>query len=150
VFARYSVDWRPTQQIRIEPQYQLQQYRRRSDSSIVGRRRIPRLKAEYQLTRAIFLRWIGEYDANEQDALRDDTRTDLPIVIRNPVSGESELAKAGSRSRFRNDWLFSFQPNPGTVFFAGYGSTTSKRSRSGSDELRASTTVLLKVFCSRL
>jgi hypothetical protein len=24
---------------------------------------------------------------------------------------------------FRADWLVSYQPNPGTVFFAGYGST---------------------------
>jgi hypothetical protein len=23
----------------------------------------------------------------------------------------------------RIDWLFSYQPNPGTVFFAGYGSS---------------------------
>ena len=24
---------------------------------------------------------------------------------------------------FRADWLFSYQPNPGTVFFAGYGAS---------------------------
>ena len=126
VFARYSVDWRPTQQIRIQPQYQLQQYRRRTDGSIVGRRRIPRVRAEYQLTRAIFLRWIGEYDANEQDALRDDSRTELPIVIRNRVTGSYDPALAQRRNRFRNDWLFSYQPTPGTVIFAGYGSTTAE------------------------
>jgi uncharacterized protein DUF5916 len=126
LFGRYSLDWRPTQQIRIQPQYQIQQFRRPSDASLVGRRRIPRLKAEYQLTRSVFLRWIGEYDANEQDALRDDTRTGLPVVIRNRATGEYELAAAASRSRFRNDWLFSFQPNPGTVIFAGYGSTASE------------------------
>ena len=126
VFARYSADWRPTQQIRIQPQYQLQQYRRRTDGSIVGRRRIPRLQAEYQLTRAVFLRWIGEYDANEQVALRDDSRTGLPIVIRDAATGEYEPAGAVSRNRFRNDWLFSYQPRPGTVIFAGYGSTSSE------------------------
>ncbi len=125
-FVRYSLDWRPTRQIRIQPQYQLQQYRRRTDGSLVGRRRIPRLRAEYQLTRSIFLRWIGEYDANEQDALRDDSRTELPLVIRNPATGAYEPARASSRNQFRNDWLFSFQPNPGTVVFAGYGSTTSE------------------------
>jgi hypothetical protein len=125
VFARYSLDWRPTQQIRVQPQYQLQQYRRRTDGSIVGRRRIPRLRAEYQLTRAIFLRWIGEYDANEQDALHDDTRTELPIVIRNSTGGY-DATVAQTRNRFRNDWLFSYQPNPGTVIFAGYGSTTTE------------------------
>ncbi len=125
-FTRYSLDWRPTQQIRIQPQYQLQQYRRRTDGTLVGRRRIPRLRAEYQLARAIFLRWIGEYDANEQDALHDDSRTELPIVIRNRATGAYEPARVNARNRFRNDWLFSFQPNPGTVVFAGYGSTTSE------------------------
>ncbi len=123
VFARYGVDWRPTQQLRVNPQYQLQQYRRRSDNSLVGRRRIPRLKVEYQLTRAIFLRWIGEYDANEQDDLRDDTRTNLPIVIRDRSTGTYRPARGFSRNQFRNDWLFSYQPTPGTVVFAGYGST---------------------------
>jgi hypothetical protein len=126
VFARYGLDWRPTQQLRVNPQYQLQQYRRRSDNSIVGRRRIPRLKLEYQLTRAIFMRWIGEYDANEQDDLRDDTRTELPVVIRNSSTGEYELARGFTRNQFRNDWLFSYQPNPGTVIFAGYGSTATE------------------------
>jgi hypothetical protein len=24
---------------------------------------------------------------------------------------------------FRSDWLFSYQPTPGTVLFAGYGNT---------------------------
>ena len=32
-------------------------------SLIVGSRRIPRLKVEYQLSRAIFFRAVGEYDA---------------------------------------------------------------------------------------
>ena len=31
---------------------------------------------------------------------------------------------AGLRDRsYRNDWLFSYQPTPGTVLFAGYGNT---------------------------
>jgi hypothetical protein len=123
LFARYTVDWRPTQQLRVNPQYQVQQYRRRTDGSLVGRRRIPRLKIEYQLSRAIFFRWIGEYDANEQDDLRDDSRTELPIVIRNPTTGAYEPALAFMRNQFRNDWLFSYQPNPGTVIFVGYGNT---------------------------
>jgi hypothetical protein len=30
-------------------------------------------------------------------------------------------AAAFERNAFRADWLFSYQPTPGTVFFAGYG-----------------------------
>jgi hypothetical protein len=57
----------------------LQSYERRSDGSKVGVRRIPRLTVEYQVSRPIFLRVIGEYDSRKQDALRDDSRTELPI-----------------------------------------------------------------------
>jgi hypothetical protein len=74
------------------------------------------------VTRSIFLRAIGEYDASRQDSLRDDSRTNLPIVIRNAETGTYERASAFERNRFRVDALFSYQPTPGTVFFAGYGS----------------------------
>ena len=34
------------------------------------------------------------------------------------------MASAPERDHtFRADWLVSYQPSPGTVFFAGYGST---------------------------
>ena len=126
VFARYNADWRPTDQLRISAGYQLQSYRRRTDGTMVGLRKIPRLKVEYQVSRAIFLRWIGEYDANEQDMLRDDSRTGLPIVVLNRTTGAYERQHAFQDNRFRNDWLFSYQPTPGTVLFAGYGSTVSE------------------------
>ena len=35
-------------------------------------------------------------------------------------------ALGSERNRFRVDWLFSYQPTPGTVVFAGYGSTLSE------------------------
>ena len=37
--------------------------------------------------------------------------------------GDFVRATAFKRESFRGDLLFSYQPNPGTVFFAGYGST---------------------------
>ena len=112
-----------TDQIRVSAQYQLQAFDRRSDGTSVGRRRIPRLKVEYQLSRSIFFRAVGEYDASRQDALRDDSRTELPIVVRNAVTGDYVPALASETNQFRLDWLFSYKPTPGTVVFAGYGST---------------------------
>ena len=122
VFATYALDWRPTPQLRISPQYQLQSYDRRTDGSTVGVGRIPRLKVEYQVSRPVFLRFIGEYTSQTQDALRDDSRTNLPIVIRDPATGIFMPSPAFERNRFRVDALFSYQPTPGTVFFAGYSS----------------------------
>lgn len=120
VFADMSVLWRPTQQARLDLRYQLQSFVRRTDGSTVGLRQIPRARLEYQLTRAIFLRGVLEYDDNRQDDLRDDSRTNLPIVIRNPATGAYERAYGERRRQVRGDLLFSYQPTPGTVFFAGY------------------------------
>ncbi len=122
VIVQGGADWRPTDRLRVSPAYQLQQYRRHTDGTLVGRRQIPGLKVEYQLSRAVFVRMIGECDGRRQDALRDDSRTNLPIVIRDAVTGAFVPQVAFERNRFRLDWLFSYQPTPGTVFFAGYSS----------------------------
>ena len=126
VFATYAADWRPNEKLRLNAQYQLQSYERRSDRSTVGVRKIPRVKAEYQVSRAIFLRFIAEYDARRQDTLRDDTRTELPILIRDPATGLYAPSLAFENNRFRVDALFSYQPTPGTVVFAGYSSILSE------------------------
>ena len=38
---------------------------------------IPRVKLEYQIARAIFMRLVGEYDLSESHDLRDETRTSI-------------------------------------------------------------------------
>jgi hypothetical protein len=120
--ADVTVQWRPIAQLRADASWKLQSYRRRSDDSIVGRRTIPRVKVEYQVTRAIFLRGVAEWDREHQDDLRDDSRTGGPVYIRNAATGEYERALGFRRTRLRADGLFSYQPVPGTVFFAGYTS----------------------------
>ncbi len=122
IFLNVGAAWKPTGKLRVDARYQLQSFRRRTDDSIVGIRRIPRVKAEYQLSRSIFVRMVGEYNSDWQDDLRDDSRTNLPIYIRNASGGFDRAAKTYTKS-FRADWLFSYQPTPGTVLFAGYGNT---------------------------
>jgi len=39
--------------------------------------------------------------------------------------GSYTLAEGVRQRSFRNDWLFSYQPTPGTVLFAGYGNALS-------------------------
>ena len=117
-----NVTLRPTEQLRAEASYTRQQYIRKTDRSTVRVRDIPRLKLEYQLTRAIFFRFVGQYDATNVHDLRDDTRTNDPIVVPDGDGG-FERVTAWTRNDFRFDALFSFEPNPGTVIFAGYGSS---------------------------
>ena len=59
-----------------------------------------------------------------------------PILIRDPGSGAYEPALGYERGRLRVDWLFSYQPNPGTVLFAGYGSTLTEAGSLGLRGLR--------------
>jgi len=116
----FGVNWRPTDQIRIEGRYRQNRYQRRT-GSLVGNQRIPRLKIEYQLARPLFVRLVGEYNAYQQDSLRDDTRTNGVILI------NGRRTQAFTDNIFRGDVLLSFTPTPGTVFFAGYGSTLEDR-----------------------
>ncbi len=130
LFADFGLEWRATEQLRVEARYQRQSFVRRQDGSTVAERDIPRLKAEYQLNRAIFLRVVGEYDSERRDALRDTTRTELPIVVRGP-DGTYRPASAFERNALRLEFLFSYQPTPGTVFFAGYQSRLREPERFG-------------------
>jgi hypothetical protein len=123
VYLTAVTNWRPTTKLRVDAEYRLQQFKRRTDGSLVGRRQLPRVRVEYQATRFVFLRVVAEYDAQLRDALRDDSRTERPILIRDPDSGVYEPALQEGSNRLRLDLLFSWQPTPGTVFFAGYGST---------------------------
>jgi hypothetical protein len=111
-----SLNMRPTDRLRLTGNFDLQDYQRRTDGSRVGVNAIPRLKAEYQLTRSIFIRAVGEYDLTEHDDLRDESRTGFPLL----VNGQRAMAERSAT--LHGDYLFAFQPNPGTVFFVGYGS----------------------------
>ena len=131
-----TLDWRPTSKLRVNGLYQIQYVGRRTDGSTVDVWRSPRLKLEYQLSRPIFLRLVGEYTTERRDDLRDDTRTDLPILILDEEATRYVRAAAFGHRSFRGDFLFSYQPNPGTVLFAGYGSTLRDPTELGRASLR--------------
>lgn len=116
-----GADWRPTDKIRVNGTYNMQYFNRRTDGTLVGDSKIPRVKLEYQLARPLFVRVVGEYNATYQDDLRDDSRTNDPLLIRQ--GGAYRRATAFRDNQFRADGLIAYQPNPGTVIFAGYGST---------------------------
>ncbi|HEX2218407.1 MAG TPA: DUF5916 domain-containing protein [Gemmatimonadales bacterium] len=123
IISNFGLTWRPTGKLRLDGTYALQQVRRVSDGSLVNVAHLPRLKVEYQLSRPIFLRLVGEYGHEQQDSLRDDTRSEAPLLIYDQAAGDFVRTRAFTRSSFRGDILFSYQPNPGTVAFLGYGST---------------------------
>ncbi|HTD61401.1 MAG TPA: DUF5916 domain-containing protein [Gemmatimonadaceae bacterium] len=116
-----TLNYRPTSQLRAQLMYNAQVFWRHDDWSIVGKTLIPRLVVEYQLSRPIFFRLVGQYQAVYQNTLRDDGRTDLPIFLLNPATGTYSRAAAFQNNQLQLQGLFAYQPIPGTVAFVGYG-----------------------------
>jgi hypothetical protein len=121
-YLTLNADWRPTTQLRLSQSYVMQSYRRRTDGSLVGKSEIPRFKAEYQLSRSMLVRAVAEYQAGRQETLRDDSRTNDPLLLRRR-DGTFVRLLGGKSNEVRPELLFAYTPMPGTVFFAGYGGT---------------------------
>lgn len=111
--------WKPTSGVRLDGRWVHQRLTRARDGSWFSTANIPRLKVEYQLTRDIFFRYVGQYSAEERDALRDP-RSEDPLIV------DGDAQPRITATRFQNDVLFSYKPTPGTVFFFGYGSSLSE------------------------
>ena len=123
IWLTINTHFRPTDKLRVTASYQHQQVDRPSDGSAVSVWRIPRARVEYQISRPFFVRLIGEYNAYSQLALRDDSRTGHPLLVFDPGVGDYVRTEPVRDNSFRGDLLLAYQPNPGTVIFAGYGST---------------------------
>jgi hypothetical protein len=115
IFANAEAEFRPTERLRITTSYVKQRYVRQTDHTQVADARIPRLKLEYQIARPLFVRLVGEYASSEQDVLRDDGRTNAPLLV------NGAPAAAFTDGTFRSDCLVSYRPVPGTVLLVGSG-----------------------------
>ena len=117
-----GAEWRPTAALRVETSVVHQELERARDGSRFSTATIPRIKTEYQFSRSVFLRYIGQYVAEDRTALVD-SRTGLPLLP--SLLGEGAFGSSGAEvvNEFRNDLLFSYKPTPGTVFFIGYGAS---------------------------
>jgi hypothetical protein len=115
-----QVDLRPSSQVRVGALLRYQQFVRHRDGTVFSTQVVPRLRLEYQFSRALFLRFIGQVESRDRSALRDP-RTEQPLFRR---SASGVLSRQGARRSLlgRADWLVSYLPSPGTVVFFGYGS----------------------------
>ncbi len=125
-----TVDLRPTGQLRVSLQYTRLTITRARDGSRFSREAIPRVKVEYQVSRAFFVRFVGQYAARTRDALVD--AAGRPILV------DSVLAGGLSSNEVRTDVLFSYRPTPGTLVYLGYGATLTEPDafRFDTDQLR--------------
>jgi hypothetical protein len=113
-----QVDLRPTPALRISAQYH-RLVLHRHDGSWFSTEDIPRLKIEYQATRSIFFRVVGQYTTLKSDALLDPATGDT-LLVNGAVAGPTRS------NELRVDWLFSYRPSPGTLIYLGYGASCSE------------------------
>lgn len=114
--ASGSISLRPDPSVRLNVSTTFQEIRRTRDNSRFARTIIPRVRAEYQPTRALFFRVIGEYQSAREAALVD-ARTGRPL-LRDGTPVASKRTES-----LRLDLLASYEPAPGTVAYFGYGGT---------------------------
>jgi hypothetical protein len=123
-----QLNLRPTAGLRISL---LNTYNRitRTDGSLFARTIIPRLKVEFQPSRALFFRVVGEYVSQKTTDLVDPASG-------NPILVNGVALQGGDDNNFRLDLLASFEPTPGTVAFLGYGSSMEGNKTLGFSDLR--------------
>jgi hypothetical protein len=126
-----GMDIRPTDHLRFNVTYNDSRVYRPSDGSRVLLQDVAVGTTEYQLSRAFQLRLIAQYAVNTRDSLHDDSRTDLPIVIRDPATGAFVRAAAYDNRQLQLNFLFTYLPNPGTVVYFGYGTVDQRPDLTG-------------------
>ena len=110
-----ALELRPTNALRTTLQFSRLTLDRKRDDSRFSTETIPRIKTEYQVTRALFFRMVGQYAARSRSGLVD---RDGRLIL---INGEPDGATA--TNEFSMDWLLSYRPMPGTLVYFGYGST---------------------------
>ncbi len=126
-----SLTLRPTGALRMSASSTYSRITRDRGGSEFARTIIQRVKVEYQLSRSLFFRVVGEYIAGRRSAL-EDARTGAPLFVDGTQSSATES------NRMRLDWLASFEPSPGTVAFVGYGASLNDQRPFGFDNLTRS------------
>ncbi|HVT38874.1 MAG TPA: hypothetical protein VHE78_07510, partial [Gemmatimonadaceae bacterium] len=116
-----SLDLRPGDRLRVSATFVSSRFTRTSDGLRTLTTRIPRLKMEYQVARPIFVRVVAQYEASVREPLHDPA-TGSTLLVRGADGSYAPAIQTRSNT-LRADFLFSYRPSPGTVFFAGYGSS---------------------------
>ncbi len=108
-----SLELRPTPSMQVDLSYGFSRIWRTEDGSFYSAADTPRLRFQYQFTRALFTRLLFQYDLEKRDALRDPT-TGYPIYI------DREPVEANDSGDFLGQILIAFEPSPRTIVYVGW------------------------------
>jgi hypothetical protein len=131
-----SLDLRPSNQLRVSATYVSSTFTRRRDGVRSATTRIPRLKVEYQIARPLFVRIVSQYTAGQREPLLDP-QTGRTLLV--PSGSGFAPSTAQTSNLLRADFLISYRPSPGTVFFAGYGNSLTESDPLAFQRLRRTT-----------
>jgi hypothetical protein len=123
-----DVGIRPMPALRIDGSLSLARLNRASDGSEFAREIIPRVRLEYQVTRPLFVRLVGQYVSESQAALY--SVDGFPLI----VDGVPALATNGNT--FGLEALISYSPVPGTIAFLGYAASMQTPTSFGISDLQ--------------
>jgi len=108
----------PTTSLSARLEVRHERLTRQRDGSEYSSATIPRLETRYQFSRALFVRFIGEYASQRRAAQLD------PVAGRSLYACEDgeacELQDGSEGHDFSVEGLVGYEPSPGTVFFLGY------------------------------
>ncbi|NJD18424.1 MAG: hypothetical protein FIA95_03975 [Gemmatimonadetes bacterium] len=135
-----EVTYRPTAQLQLQLNYTYSEISRRSTRTVVVERpsagvsngassvstnvdltrdtpystvHIPRLRIQYQFSKDVFARAVGQYELARSEALTDPITGRLLLV-------DGERVAAESTGEFQGQFLVQYEPSPGTIFYVGY------------------------------
>jgi hypothetical protein len=103
----------PSEALRMEASYSWVRLERAETGSHFSTAHIPRLKVQYQFSKSLLTRVIGQYDLEKRKALMHPV-TGQAVLVNGSLQSERE------RGNFTGQALISFEPSPGTIFFIGY------------------------------
>jgi Domain of unknown function (DUF5916) len=107
----------PTRSLQGEVGLRTSTIHRRSDGSRYSSALIPRIRAQYQFSRAFYVRGILEYASQERGALFDPASGLLLTWC--GEDGCEEMTSSAAHD-IHVEALVTYEPSPGTVFYVGY------------------------------
>ena len=108
-----SLQLTPNDAWRVDLSHAWSHLSRSVDGSDFSTVHISRVRVQRQFGRSVFARLLVQYDLEQREALRHPV-TGQPILI----NGVRQDAR--ERGDFQGQVLVSYEPSPGTIFFAGY------------------------------
>lgn len=108
-----SLNLQATDRLSAELSHTVSRLYRERDDSFFSSADASRLKVQYQFSRSLFFRAVGQFNLEERRELRDP---DTGRILR--VGGEPSAPRESGT--FLAQLLLSYEPSPGTIFFVGW------------------------------